>query len=363
MRRVAGLVAAAGVLFVAGFALAQGAFTVSLAPSIGSTDASFAYSTPDTANFFCSFTVTDQACGTSTTSGSTTYAVSPGTYTFGVRAEAAGIDVRPSTASAGTTFAIAAAPPPSVSVSTLTVTTFQPTTVTQPGATITKPGVTVPVTVTTDTGGGVSAPTAIAVVVGFVGVLAATATWLTVRWRRRSGWQARATTAGPPTHCAEPAHWCTSEVKLKPGSRNIAYLQLAGQGLAAQRLGGRSRGKAVDALNGAVRDYRGSGSADEIRLAVTPAAAELLGEIRAQVEEGANGVAAVAAHLDGGKASCKYTVYRCVGNDWKPRDSWEVEIDDERDEPVAQVALPLHDGSLELLVDEFAGFITKVDVR
>jgi len=350
MRRAAALVVAAGALFAAGFALAQ-PFPLSLTSVIGSTDASFAYAAGETVDFFCGLTVPDEPCGSSVTSGSTTYALSAGTYTFQVSAREGGVDRL--SATTGATFTIAGpatVPPPSVSTTTVTTTI-------KTGGTTT---LTVTEVDTVEKGGGVDTAAVIAIVVGFVGVLAATASWLTVRWRRRSGWQAKATSEEPPPRCVPPGHWCTKEVTAKPGRREIAYLTLAGQGPAARELGGRAKGGAADTLNEVVRGFRNGDSAEAVRLGVMPAAADLLDELRVQVAAG-EGVAAVAAHLEGGKASCKFTVYKCVDGAWKERESWEVEIDDERDVPVAQVRLPLDDRSLELLVAELAGFVTRVD--
>jgi hypothetical protein len=359
MRRIVTGLAAAGVLFAAGFALAQGALTVSIdTASIGSTNASFAYSANETVFFVCSLTVPLEPCGSGATAGSATYPLGPGTYTFAVEARyvnPTGLSAVTTTATASTVFTIA---PTDTTASTATVTTTVLSTTTAAG-----------VTVTTTEGGG-SSPVAWAIAGGgFLAVLAATASWLTVRWRRRSGWQAKATTEEPPPHCVPPRRWCTTELTVKPGRRDIAYLSLAGQGPAARDLSERSESKAAEALNNAVDAYRRGGSADEVRLGVMPAGAELLDELRVQVverTEGTEGVVAISAHLDGGKASCKFTVYRCVGTppttEWKEHDSWEVEVDDERDEPVAQVKLPLDDRSLELLVAQLAGFVTKVDV-
>lgn len=353
-RAVAGL-AAASVLFAAGFVFAGRVLTVSIdTVSIGSTDASFAYGANQAADFYCSLTGPAEPCGTSTTAGSTTYAVGPGAYTFGVEARWTVPGKLTTAASTSATFAIAAPADTTASVTTTTVvvTTTVPATVG---------------TATTVTVGGDASPAPwIAATAGFAAVAAAAAGWLTMRWRRRSGWQAKATTEEPPSQCVPPGRWCTTEVELKPGRRDIAYLSLPGQGPAAHDLTGRSEGGAAEALNDAVHAYRRGSAADEVRLVVMPAAAELLDELRVRAVDGTDGVVAIAAHLEGGKASCTFTVYRCVGTppttEWKKRDSWTVEVDDERDEPVAQLKLPLDERSLELLVAQLAGFVAKVDV-
>jgi hypothetical protein len=98
-----------------------------------------------------------------------------------------------------------------------------------------------------------------------------------------------------------------------------------------------------------------------------PVAAALARTIEEWLPGAESGSIAMAAHLEGGQVECKFTLYRCVGTapktEWKPRDEWSIERADERDEPAAELTLPLQqDLSSELLLAQLAAFVTKVDV-
>lgn len=324
--------------------------------SIGSTSASFGFTANEPSDLSCSFNSSTAPCGARTTTGSAVYAVSPGTYTFIVEART-GNPIEPGgvfTAAASTEFTV-------TSANAAGVAGRSPGGVT-PGAGSDPSGGTG--TPSGSSAGGTNTSTWIAAGAGLIALLLAS---LIIRWslrrHRRLVWQSSATSEKPPPHCSRPGRWCTVKVTLKPGRREISYLVFVAEGETIWNW--RSEGRPAKRLNEAVRTSRRGASTQEIRLAVLPAAQELVAEIGRLGGEH-NGCVSISAHLEGGKAESEFSLYHCVGRPpkarWERKTKWTIEVADERDEPVGELTFPIERRSTEMLVAQLTAFITQVDV-
>ena len=139
---------------------------------------------------------------------------------------------------------------------------------------------------------------------------------------------------------------------------------------AHDEIGGRLRrrieGASVEDLNAAVaRARRNRPSPVELKAALAPVAASLADEIEAwlAVEPEARRDVVVSARLSGGKAEWVYTPWHCVRGEWRKRRSWAVEVDDERDQPVAVAGHPYPvEVAAQVLLAQLSSFVSKVDV-
>ncbi len=183
---------------------------------------------------------------------------------------------------------------------------------------------------------------------------------------RRLDWQLQAREGKPHGPCQAPGY-CQKELTLKPARRTIAHLDIearneVGDGCLHRRV----EGAPVDELNAVVATYRRERrSSAELRAALAPVAAALADEIEtwlAEEPEPRRDVV-VTARLRGGKAEWTYTPWRCVRGEWRNGRSWAIEVDDERDQPVAVAGHPYPvEVAAQVLLSQLSSFVTEVDV-
>jgi hypothetical protein len=183
---------------------------------------------------------------------------------------------------------------------------------------------------------------------------------------RRLDWQLQAREGKPHGPCQTP-RYCEKELTLKPARRTIAHLDIeVHDEVGGGRLHRRIEGAFVDELNAAAAEYRRKRqSSPELRAALAPVAAALADEIEAWLgeEPEARRDVAVTARLRGGKAQWAYTPWRCVRGEWRKGRSWTVQVDDERDQPVAVAGHPYPiDVAAQVLLSQLGSFVAAVDV-
>ena len=183
------------------------------------------------------------------------------------------------------------------------------------------------------------------------------------RRRFRARMQLHASDEEPTGRCEGRGWRCHKELSLKPGRRQIAHVNAAAC-QSAHELGD----DIVWTLNDAVNTYRHSHDrTEEMRLVLLPIAREILQDIDEWLEGERGGTGdcdavqiELAAHLEGGKAECVLTPYRCTKGNWRKRQPWKIEVADEHDEPIATVLRP--GTTAALLVGHLAAFVAQVDV-
>jgi hypothetical protein len=216
-----------------------------------------------------------------------------------------------------------------------------------------------------DENGGWILPAAIAA----AALLGSVALSLTARVRfrgRRLEWELEATEEEPHGPCRAGRH-IQKELTLKPARRTIVHLDLEARDQGDGTLARRVEGEPVDGLNAAVRTYRRNrnGSA-ELRLALLPVSRQLANQIETWLarEAEARRDVSMRAYLQGGKAEWTFTPWKCVRGRWRKGRQWKVEVEDERDEPVAVLSHPYPVAvSAEVLLSQLSLFVAEVDVR
>lgn len=183
---------------------------------------------------------------------------------------------------------------------------------------------------------------------------------------RRLDWQLQAREGKPHGQCQAP-RYCQKELTLKPARRTIAHLDIeVHDDVGGGRLHRRVAGASVDELNAAVARYRRERpSSPELRAALAPVAAALADEIETWLgeEQEARRDVVITARLRGGKGQWAYTPWRCVRGEWRKGRSWSVEVDDERDQPVAVAGHPYPvDVAAQVLLSQLTSFVAEVDV-
>ena len=181
--------------------------------------------------------------------------------------------------------------------------------------------------------------------------------------RRR--WTKSSDERRPPDECTHCTHYVhRTKLELKPAKRKIAHLELTLRGDDGAKPC-TVEGRLVKQLNRAVRRYRHRRPSDELQDALTPVAAGLVEEIEKWLaDRGAPGEVEIEAHLEGGKAKCTFTRYHCVHGKWEEEDEWELEVEDEADEPVAELPLPVASraAAVDRLLTALTAFVARVDV-
>jgi hypothetical protein len=348
VRRTLAAVVAVAALCIAGFALAQEVFTVSVEGPSGTTtatDAAVTVSANGTAFFSCGINGTAVACGTIGTTGvATVTSLTLGAQTFNVLARSYHGKTE---ATNGLTWTVVAA-----TSTTSTSSTTSATSTSTPTSTSTS---------VTSTGGRhehrtspfwyVLAGAGAAAVLGFAAVALR-------RGPRGPRVEIEVATEEPAGPCMGKGRRRHVKATLLPARRTIAYLVLQpGRGAEAKLAG-----ELVDALNDAVRRYRHRGQRDEVRLVALPIAAGLRREIEERFEPGADEVP-IGAHLEGGKLEVAHRLYGCVDGEWKPvGPEIRIEVADECDEPVATARRVAAAADEQRLVEQLAAFVTRVDV-
>ncbi len=183
---------------------------------------------------------------------------------------------------------------------------------------------------------------------------------------RRLDWQLQAREGKPHGPCQAPGY-CQKELTLKPARRTIAHLDIeAHNEIGGGRLHRRVEGASVDELNDVVATYRRERrSSAELRAALAPVATTLADEVESWLREEpeARRDVVVTARLRGGKAQWTYTPWRCVRGEWRKGRNWTVEVDDERDQPVAVAGHPYPvEVATQVLLSQLSSFVAEVDV-
>lgn len=181
-----------------------------------------------------------------------------------------------------------------------------------------------------------------AAVAAVIAIVSASSQRLTGAQRRE--WQAAAATGAPPESCEPCTRYCRKvELGVAPGPLSVAYFALSAAGADATWTRERElRGGAVDMLDKAIVSYRQSPAQERLRPLAEPVATTLADDIcawlrslpgRCEIEVG--------IHLSGSELGCGFTLYHCVrrgrSSVWQEEDSWESEVQAERDEPLATV--------------------------
>jgi hypothetical protein len=214
--------------------------------------------------------------------------------------------------------------------------------------------------------------TSLLLVIGGLAALLALAAVLVTRRvrraRRRIAWQLRARREPPERPCKERSHYCQkTEIKLKPGRRHIAYLEVHAHNGDRDALSTTVSDRVVDALNSALRGYRHHHERDELQRSVAPAADQLVREIESWLGDDTSyhGIS-TDAHLTASAIDFTFTLYRCSkkndGPEWEEEDEWEASLDDEVDETVAELRRPQpRADEVESAAVQLADFVSRVD--
>jgi hypothetical protein len=191
-----------------------------------------------------------------------------------------------------------------------------------------------------------------------------------LRRRRRLAWQLQAHSEPPRRPCSKRSHYCEkTSIKLKPGRRDIAYLDLHARNGDAEEVETRASSQVVDELNGALRDYRRERKLEELRATLLPTAERLVEEIEAWLrDDTVQREITTEAHLTAAEVEYEFTLYRCSKNQdapgWEKEDQWQASLEDEEDEDVAHLHRPRPaTEDLDGLSAQLADFVTGVDVR
>lgn len=350
MRRTLAAVVAVAALGIAGFALAQEVFTVSVEGPSGTTtatDATVTVSANGTAFFSCGINGTPIACGTIGTTGvATVTSLTLGAQTFSVLARSYHGKTE---ATNGLTWTVVAATSTTSTSSTTSATSTSTPTSTSTSTNVTSTGErhehrTSPFWYVLAGAGAAAA-------LGFAAVALR-------RGPRGPRVEIEVATEEPTGPCMGKGRRRHVKATLLPARRTIAHLVLQ-PGRDAEAM---LTGELVDALNDAVRRYRHRGQRDEVRLLALPIAAGLRQEIEERFEPDADEVP-IGAHLEGGKLEVAHRLYGCVDGEWKPvGPEIKIEVADERDEPVATARRVAEAANEQRLVEQLAAFVTRVDV-
>ena len=184
-----------------------------------------------------------------------------------------------------------------------------------------------------------------------------------LRSRSRMQWQLEASDEKPTGRCEGRPRRCRKETTLKPGPREIAYLEAHARDERGEPVDERIEGPVVERLHNAVHTYRHDRRhVDELRLALLSVAGELNDGVMHWVETSAGGESAVRleAHLEGGKAECVFTLWHCHNHAWEEGRHRKVEVEDECDEPIADLRYP--GTTVDALLGFLTEFVGRVDV-
>lgn len=191
-----------------------------------------------------------------------------------------------------------------------------------------------------------------------------------LRKRRRLAWQLKARGDPPRRPCSQRDHYCQkTSISLKPGIRDIAYLELHAHNGDAKELETRVSGRLVESLNSALVGYRRERKLEPLRTSLLPTAGLLVGEIESWLPEDAvEREITTEAHLTAAEVEYEFTLYRCSkggdGPAWEKEDEWQASLEQEEDQDVARLQRPRPLGEdLEGLSAQLANFVTRVDGR
>jgi hypothetical protein len=208
-------------------------------------------------------------------------------------------------------------------------------------------------------------------VLAALGAAAALAFWkarLLARTRRRAGWQPKAGSEPPDRGCRDATMYCQkTEMKIKPGHREVAYLELHARGGPQGEVSRTVGDRVLDALIRALRAYRRRRPEDDVRGATMAAAALLVAEMESFLYDDADYHEVVAqAHLTAAEIEFEFTLYDCAKprrrGEWTHEDKWKASLQDERDENVAHVGRrSARAAALEDVAAQLAEFLARVD--
>jgi hypothetical protein len=205
-------------------------------------------------------------------------------------------------------------------------------------------------------------------------ILAAIAATVTARRvarsRRRIAWQLEAHPAAPEGTCQERSRYCQkTQIKVKPGRREIAYLELYARIGDRDTVVKRLDGEIVRMLSQAVRAHRRHERPEELQRVVLPAAALLVAEVEAWLAEDATrDEVRTQAHLIAAEIEFEFTLYRCTktprGCEWQSEDKWNASLEDEQEEDVAELQRTASVGAgVESALTQLTDFVARVDER
>jgi hypothetical protein len=188
------------------------------------------------------------------------------------------------------------------------------------------------------------------------------------RARRRATWQLDARPEPPERPCSKRNHYCQkTQVKLKPGSRRIAYLVVEARDNGHAQLETQIAGRLVSQLNGALRDHKRNQDRDALRTTLVPVAGLLVREIEVWLgDDAVHHDVAVDAHLIAAEAEYEFALYCCKNRDggpeWEKEDEWTASVEDESEENAVRLdrAEPL-DARVESATDQLTDFLMELD--
>ncbi len=188
--------------------------------------------------------------------------------------------------------------------------------------------------------------------------------WSRFRRRVRLRWQNEAHDEEHPETCEAPETYVwRHECKPRPALRHVEKIMLL-RDMDGEEVEHEANEKLAAGLNRAVRAHRTLRGRTRLHELLEPAAAMLARE--AESWAGGDGATRVRAGLKGGKVECEFKRYECVRRgpacNWEERQSWSAELEDETEEPVAILELPLLESSLAALAADLFAFVKRVDV-
>ena len=223
--------------------------------------------------------------------------------------------------------------------------------------------------VTPPSGGGPDWPLVIVVCLG-VALAAAIAAQRVMRTRRRAAWQPQARAEPPERPCSERNHYC-QKIKLtaKPGPRIISRLDAHARGSDGREIARLLPGRLVNALNGAVADYRRDRHRERLRTALLPATGMLLSELDSWIaRKVAHDEVTVDARFLAAEVEYAFTLYVCKGRkpddqpEWEKEDEWKASLEDEREQNAVRLDLRRPVGAqTEIALAQLVELVTKVD--
>jgi hypothetical protein len=191
-----------------------------------------------------------------------------------------------------------------------------------------------------------------------------------LRRRRRIGWQLQARREPPRRPCRQRNHYCQkTSINLKPGRRDIAYLEFHARNGDVEELDTRASTRLVDELNRALVAYRHDRKLESLRARLLSTAGLLVEEIESWLQHDVvEREITTEAHLTAAEVEYEFTLYRCSkkqdGPAWEKEDEWQASLDDEEDQEVARLHRPRPVAEdAEGLSAQLADFVRRVDVR
>ena len=187
----------------------------------------------------------------------------------------------------------------------------------------------------------------------------------------RVRWQDEAGDDEPPKTCQVPQSYVwRKKCKPKPALRSIEHVVLV-----REQNGGEFEREVdheiSDGLNRALRAHRLRRSDQSVHQLLRPLADGLAHDAEEWLDDGWPETVRVRAHLKGSKLEWEFKRYECVRRgptcSWQERQSWTAELEDEADEPITVLSLPLpkdreeHSRSLAVLERDLRAFVQRVD--